>query len=358
MPKVRPKWYHIVRAFNAIDGIDLYIEEEYMVKDKIIKKIKLASVTLMTAAFFLTGCGSTLGGDEPEVSVDVYDKIVYSTTPVMKGDITPEVKVFLYAEDEKKVNYYPYVDSVTLEKIYVNEGDYVRKGDVLATFDCESIDSAIKSYENEIEEDLLLIEHYKKLHEIDETVSYDEEIKLLNDRMSIAKLYVEELQAKKDDYNIVAEREGVVLKVSDITDTKNISRDTLIMTVIYGSGMYTADMEKYDFKVDEEFTVSSGGADFTMKVIDVNESEKTAYFKLQEEVVLGQATIGMNIEKPTIKDVIYIPFRSVFEREGKSYVYMLDENGYRYAREIELGDQIDDWVIVKSGLSEGEEVVK
>lgn len=323
------------------------------------KKInKIIAIAMMISAVSLTGCSKDGDGNEPEVSIATYDRMSYATVPVVKGDITPTVKVFLYAEDEKKVEYHPYVDNISLKKIYVNEGDYVRKGEVLAEFDCEQIDESIKSYESEIEEDKLLIDHYKKLHEIDNSMNFDDDIKLLNEQIEIAKLYVSELQAKKNDYTIIAEREGVVVKVYEINDVKNLSKDMPIMTVIYGSGTYSVDTDNYDFKMDEEFKISTGGADFTVKVIGFDETGKTAYLKLVEDVVLGQTTVGLNITKPTIKDVIYIPTRSYFMVDDQAYVYMLDENGYRYAREIELGEQIGDYIIVTNGLEEGEEVVK
>lgn len=318
---------------------------------------KLLAMSMLIGTLSLAGCSNTLD-KESEVSITPYERISYDTVPVMKGDITPEYEVFLHSEDKKMVDYYPCTDNISLKKIYVSEGDYVRGGEILAEFECEQIDDAIKSYESEIEENEILIDHYKKLQEIDDTQNYDEDIKLLNEQLEVARLYISELQAKKKDYSIVAEREGVVSKIYDINNTKNLSSDVLIMTVTYGSGIYRVNMDKYDFAIDEEINISYDGADIAMKVIDIDDSKQIAYLKIEDEVILNQATISMIIKKQTLKDVVYIPNKSIFQIDGKTYVYMLDENGYRYAREIEIGEQFDDLIIVTSGLSEGEEVVK
>ncbi len=325
----------------------------------IIKYLKLGSAAaIISLGLSLNGCTVGNSDTEPVVSIDEYQKTSYVTTAAIRGSLTPEVLVFLYAEDEEQVSFYPYQDNVSLDKILVNEGDYFHKGDILATFDSESINDELKAYQKKIDDNKLSIEHLKKLNQISEDAGRTDEIKRLNEEIDIAKLYVKELSAKKNDYNIVAERNGIVEKIPDIADKKNLSIDKPIMVVTYGSGIYSVGVDKYDFKVGEEFKISIGGTEFTVAVTDVNKDEKKAYLKLKEDVVIGQKTISLSITKPEIKDVIYIPASCIFKSEGKNYVYLLDENGYRYAREVEVGETVGAYVTINSGLEENEEVVK
>ena len=45
------------------------------------------------------------------------------------------------------------------------------------------------------------------------------------------------------------------------------------------------------------------------------------------------------------------------EKDGRYFVYTLDENGYRQAVWISVGDQVGDYRIITEGLKSGDEVV-
>jgi hypothetical protein len=69
-------------------------------------------------------------------------------------------------------------------------------------------------------------------------------------------------------------------------------------------------------------------------------------------------TLTMTIQKPTVAGVIYVNKNIVFEgSDGKNYVYVLTEDGYREAKEVTVGETVDDYTIIKSGLTAGEQVV-
>ena len=69
-------------------------------------------------------------------------------------------------------------------------------------------------------------------------------------------------------------------------------------------------------------------------------------------------TLKMVIEKPVVKNVIYVNKKAVFDgSDEKKYAYVVDEDGNRSAVEVTVGDTVDDKTIVKSGLKAGEQVV-
>ena len=55
------------------------------------------------------------------------------------------------------------------------------------------------------------------------------------------------------------------------------------------------------------------------------------------------------------KQLEYI--NKIQEIDEKYYVFMLDENGVRYAQEVEIDAILGDKAIIKSGLEEGDKVI-
>jgi len=56
-----------------------------------------------------------------------------------------------------------------------------------------------------------------------------------------------------------------------------------------------------------------------------------------------------------IPNSIFIPHEAIFEKEGKKIAYVKNGSGFD-ERAIELGEKSEDFVIVKKGLEEGDEV--
>ena len=66
----------------------------------------------------------------------------------------------------------------------------------------------------------------------------------------------------------------------------------------------------------------------------------------------------MGIEKPVVKNVVYVNKKAVFVgSDEKSYVYVVDDQGYRSAVQVEVGATVDDKTIITTGLKAGEQVV-
>lgn len=54
-----------------------------------------------------------------------------------------------------------------------------------------------------------------------------------------------------------------------------------------------------------------------------------------------------------LADVVYVPIEAVFDRDGQSIVYRADGGGAE-VREVTLGARSDDFVVIESGLAEGD----
>jgi multidrug efflux pump subunit AcrA (membrane-fusion protein) len=103
-----------------------------------------------------------------------------------------------------------------------------------------------------------------------------------------------------------------------------------------------------------------------MKVIDITsyvddstgKDMRTILFEPQNDMagVTESDTLTMTINKPVIKNVVYVDKNAVTIKSDTSFVYTIDENGYRTPVEVEIGEQVDDYIVITSGLDGGEQV--
>ena len=61
-------------------------------------------------------------------------------------------------------------------------------------------------------------------------------------------------------------------------------------------------------------------------------------------------------DKPVIPNVTYVDKDAVNTVDGTYFVYKFDDDGYREIVPVEVGDIVDNYVIIKSGLTAGEQV--
>jgi hypothetical protein len=134
-----------------------------------------------------------------------------------------------------------------------------------------------------------------------------------------------------------------------------------MLTEACGSDNYVAETtDNYDFKVGDIFTAKSGVVSYEMQLteIDDDETKRTLYFKPVSDMsaVAEQETLTIQIEKSVMKDVVYVDSAAINTVDDKSFVYVLDENGYRDAVFVETGDVVDSYTIITAGLNGGEQV--
>ena len=85
----------------------------------------------------------------------------------------------LKSEQFERKEYYPDHDEMEVDQVFVHVGDVVQNGDTLVTFSSEDITEERRQYENRVEEDALLIDHYTKLDAINQTDEHQESIEQL-----------------------------------------------------------------------------------------------------------------------------------------------------------------------------------
>ena len=313
-------------------------------------------------SMLLTGCGNSKEEERANVRISEYEKITYETVSVERGDIVPTLTLEVTSDTFQRKNYFPRQDEMEVDQIYVTEGDMVTEGQTLVSFKAGDISEQITGYENQRTEDQLLIDHYTRLMEIDENADYTEEIKTLKQDIEVCSLYIQELNAKLSSYSIIAEGQGTVIMVSDLLDYGVVNSGDNVLTVIYGTGEYYATTtDNYDFKVDEIYEATYANSTYSLRLVSIEKIEgeegRKLNFAMAVDGVTGVEKMAMVLEKPALKDVLYVPEDCVFFVEEKAYVYTLDDNGFREAVSVTVGQTIEGMTVIESGLNEGEKVV-
>ncbi|WP_421717002.1 efflux RND transporter periplasmic adaptor subunit [Arcobacter arenosus] len=113
-----------------------------------------------------------------------------------------------------------------IEKVYVSEGDFVKKGQLLYKIDSSNIDSLkreaqlnLQIQENNYNNVKTNYERYKRLYEKDLVPKYDVEqlelkLKNIKNMISIAKAKLKEVESQYNYLKIVAPNDGLVIKKS------------------------------------------------------------------------------------------------------------------------------------------------
>lgn len=111
-----------------------------------------------------------------------------------------------------------------IKKVFVNEGSYVKKGQLLYQIDSSTLDSQkkeallnLKILENKLEDIKLNYERYKRLYKQDLIAKYDLEqlqLNLLNlkNQVFIAKTKLKQIQNEYKYLNIKASNDSMVIK--------------------------------------------------------------------------------------------------------------------------------------------------
>lgn len=329
------------------------------------KKILIfGSIILMYA---LSGCEKNKRVTV-KAEIEDYQKNVYESVDVEEGNIEPIITLRLKTKGFERNSYYVMYNDLTVDKVFVAKGDRVNEGQTLITFKSEEIEDELANYNASYEEKKLMVDHFTNLMKIDTSCNYEKDIKDIKEKMEIDQLYINELNAKLDSYSITALRSGTVDTVSELLDYGTVKTTDTLVTVVSGSGEYTANTtDDYEFELNKTYLATFGIAQYEMVLVAINEggidAEGNAVRELTFEPLSDMAgvtesdTVEIIIHKEVLKNVVYIPKEAVFEQDEHLYVYVLDENGFRDIVEVKVKEIVDGFSIIEEGLSKGEKVV-
>lgn len=289
--------------------------------------------------------------------VDIYvaSETSQSNAVIASGTIVPNEEVELKSEASGR-----------LMNLYINEGAYVKKGQLIAKLNDEDLRSQLKKLKYEAEFADQTEQRQRKLLDID-AISKEE--------YDIAVNRVNTLGADKEYLEVQLEKTSITAPFSGRMGLKNISEGAYITPNVIIANLVQTNPAKIDFdipekyaskiKVGQDITFTLDGYDetFQAKVIALNpkidEDLRTLKVRAKAPNLDGKLLPGMftRIEVPLSDErSIMIPSESIIPiLKGKKVFVM--KNGLAKESIISTGLRTDEKVSVEKGLSIGDSVI-
>lgn len=360
------------------------------------KGMKLISLCV-TVACVMTACG-TQTADESLVIVDREENTIsYEFITAERGDVelTQKIRCTYKQQKEQEVSFA--LTGRIVDKLYVQEGDKVTKGQVVAELAMGTLKRDIEDLQYRIAKNELAIEQAKENETLDiqdAWVGYansswqteeakkatEESIEKIKqnyryiledaeDTLALDRKQLQMLQQEQRNCRIYSTIDGLVYKTKENVVGSTSKAGETIMTIVDNSEcLFEAEDTQYAdcFKSGEsvEMIVSAGSAAGTYELMPYNIENWDGV--LQFSVFDGPLTSGIEVGTGgTIQfamdkreNVLCIPSNALSVADDKYYVYVVDEEGLRQVRWVEVGLQGDYSVEIISGLQEGEKVVR
>lgn len=324
------------------------------------------AITLwIMVVLILSGCGKADIAGRPQMKITEYEKANYQTSYVLRSDVTPVLSLTLNSCDRDTRAYGMLEETLGVEEILVEIGDEVKPGDVLVTFsskDDEKREEQMRTYNTRREEDLLLIEHYTTLQNLAPERDYQTDIDLLNDDVKLMDVYIDELNRQQAEMSLTADIEGIVTDINKDMYKGYATAASALVRVMFGTDKFKAETEDpYEFRIGDVYEARAGKATADMRVTGVEKDGgvQTVFFVPEGDssALDGATLVFMDIQKPVIKDAVYVEKSAIVVVDFTEYVYLIDDNGFRSVRQVESGSRFGDYVVITSGLEGGEQVV-
>lgn len=324
---------------------------------------------------------------------DSNDTITYDYCTVERGDValTTPIRCTYTQQDGQEVSF-----SVTgrrVDKVYVEEGDKVKKGDILAEFDVGNLESRIEDLEYRITRN----EHLLEYTEINEALdisqgwvnylyvevskedtermvssiqeNYSRQRENLQDTLELDRLELGMMKQELKNSRVYAGISGIVYGIQNDLEGSTSKEGQVIMTIIDNSkSLFESNAVEYASYFREGETVSltvvTGSAPGKYELMPYNMSNWGEV--LQFSIYDGPATTGievgtggtMYLTLESRRNVLCVPKTAVNSADDKYFVYVADEDNMRQIRWVETGLFGDDSIEILSGLEEGEKVIR
>lgn len=357
----------------------------------------LALACLTGIALAVPGCGRTEDDGEGIIVVEQEaEPIVYDMAVVMPGDVqkTQRIKCTYQQLNDESLSFG--ISGISVKKVYVQEGDVVEKGQVLAELSSADRQEDIARLEyqiarNQLQMDYIQInEDYEisslwlnylyqsgqsqaekkwledSVARVQQNYSYARED--YEDAMALDRLQLEQLQNEASASRLVAGLSGTVSYIKDNLEGSTSVRGEEVLTIIDGSEcLFMAQAPEYascfqeGVEVYMEITSGSGAGKYDLLPHDMEQWGEQQLFALTESgenATIEVGTIGSIVAVVDRRSqVLCVPTAAVHSAEGRDYVYVLGEDQMREVKWIETGLYGDSTVEVLSGLAEGERVI-
>lgn len=297
----------------------------------------------------------------PVVEVTTPERRDISITAGLVGSVEPEDVVYLYPKASGDVT-----------QVNIQAGDVVEAGQLICVVDTKQIESAKSALDSA---SLALKQANEEFSR--QSVLYaaggisEQEYTQYKDNVESAQIAYE---SARTDYDNQVSYSQITAPISGVVETCNlqlydqVSQSDMIC-VISGHGdrivsFSVTERIKKNLEVGDRITVEKDDQTFEGTIYEVSSmaDSSTGLFyikaRLDEADLSTGTTVKLYVVSDSAEDVMTIPVDSVYYEGGLSYVYTYDgETGTIHKVQIETGLYDSDWIEVKSGLEEDEQVL-
>lgn len=342
-----------------------------------------ATAVLCMSALVFTGCSSV--EDEThsiaivrESMENEYDLTRCETRDVIKTESISCTYSQLLQEDLA----FP-VGEKTVAFVYVNEGDEVKPGDLVAKLDVASLEQENIDMREQIEKNNLLISQADEMIEY-----YEKKIETPGLSLSSKENYLSKLQklrekrrtySDENDFNeiklsaneqqiqagsLYASIEGNVSFIKKGLEGNTSNAGETVITILNASvcGFQAMDRNAVEYiKVGDRVQVVTNqtGDVYDSTVTSVDKDAQKIIFELdQPDFSIKVGTRGtVTVVRGEADGVLSLPKTCVFQAEDFWFVYVLTDEGVREMRKVTIGLVGNDYIEITGGVSESDSVI-
>lgn len=351
---------------------------------KRIGAISLALMCLLSVA----GCGAgkqeVVREDLMQASQNKAKEIL--TDKVKRGDLKISQSFFCTAECKNEVECKFGISGLSYESVYVETGDSVKKGELLAELDMTGVEEQIQDAKREYDSAVLALSSLKVQRKDEEEIakwsyqkakerkameeSFEEQERLQKEAIRISGQRLKEAEQEQEKRRIYAPFDGTITYLYDIQGSAkggaNQARSDQKLTFLkIGNGDYVfvGETEYYqNYPVGTKVSMTIGEREYAMQVTKVEDtdskSKKLTLALLDQSYGISKGAKGtVSAKQKKLENVLYVSNAAILTIQEKNYVYLLSDQGLRTIRQVEVGLCNDNYTEIKSGLEENDSVI-
>lgn len=342
----------------------------------------------------LTGCQEQEVIDkEIEIQEQVVSEISYDLTQVSRGRVEQVMTLKCTYTQTEELEIAFDMDKELITDVYVEKGDSVKKGDLIASVDVEATQAKLKEMKHQLAKDELKLKQTieKRDFEIEQAEiwfgytamkqadrkntdeekanikkSYAKTIQNYEDTIYFEKKRIAECEEYIEKGTLTAPMDGTISWVKADLEGSMTTKDAPIARIYDPESKmyYSDDVETIPYLEEgKQYTILCGlgkaQREYTVTPAKMEDWGEYVYFRLLDEeydpniIVLGK--INLVIEEK--ENALCVDKYAIHSSGDEYYVYTLDEHNVRRMQFVELGLWGTDIVEIIAGLSEGDRVI-
>jgi membrane fusion protein, heavy metal efflux system len=347
--------------------------------------MKNTKILLLTVTLFFVACSQKKLETEDSKPFRLSDKMLegLAVDSVIVAPLINEISLYgkITTDNNKLIEIFPVVGG-NVSEVYVELGDYVNKGQLLATIRS----TEVAAFEKELEDaknDVIVAENNLRVTQelFESRLNTEKDVIESQSQVEKAKSQLERIKAT---YKIYDMKKGAIYEIrsplSGFIIQKNINKGMLLRSdrtdnifdiaeisevwaianvnesdiykIQLGYDAYVSTLsypdKKFHGKVDKIFNI----IDPESKAMKVRIKLKNESYHLKPEM---RAQIKLHWQEPS--QMLMIPNKALVFDKSKYFVMVYKDTTQIETRQVELFRQVGEMAFIKSGLNQGEKVI-